>query len=294
MKARVKDNVWFYDLHNAFRTPTWKALSLSILLVSVYYASLYFFFHGIYNFEFHIPGFVIYSLGYVIAILFYFRLNNSYYRWNDGNKSITQLRALNESFVIKAKNYLGDHKEEFRILTVLVKNHYRALRDLVRGFQNPKNLIEPVPGYRTKFESSHHLATRINNLLAQKVNNLYNEGRLTKIQFLDLCRLVQKNTEIVSNCEALQDSPPPKTYVMHIRGFILAYAGMIPFGFMDEFQAWVLLFLVVFFYFYAGLEIISDEIEDPFGFDINDIPVTELTALTEKRIDEVAINKTFG
>jgi ion channel-forming bestrophin family protein len=293
MKSRFKDTIWFYDMRYAFRTPTWKALSLSLALITAYYLSLYYLVNNIFDFDFQIPGFVIYSLGYVIAILFYFRLNNSYYRWNDGSKAMAQLRSLNESFVIKATTYLPDDHEAVNFLSVMVKNHYRSLRDLVRGFQNPKNMIEPQPGYSARMEGSQHLATRISNLLAQKINTLYTDGRLTRIQFLDLSRLLHKNTEIVSTCQALQDSPPPKTYIIHIRGFILAYAMMIPFGFVDHFEAWVLLFLVVFFYFYAGLEMVSDEMEDPFGFDTNDIPVTQLTELVEKRIDAITTEKSF-
>lgn len=293
MKSRLKDTIWFFDLRKAFRTPTWKALGLSLVLISAYYASLYYLVHYLFDFDFQIPGFVIYSLGYVIAILFYFRLNNSYYRWNDGSKAMAQLRALSESFVMKAGTYLHGQEEEVKFLSTMVKNHYRALRDLVRGFQNPKNMIEPSPGYGTRMEGFHHLATRLNSLLAQKINALYTSGLLTRIQFLDLSRLINKNTEIVSTCQALQDSPPPKTYIIHIRGFILAYAMMIPFGFMEHFEAWVLLFLVVFFYFYAGLEMVSDEMEDPFGFDENDIPVTQLAELAEKRIDALMAEKSF-
>lgn len=287
MKSRLKDTIWFFDLRHAFRTPTWKALALSMVLISAYYLALYYLVNHFINFEFEIPGFVIYSLGYVIAILFYFRLNNSYYRWSDGNKAMAQLRALNESFVMKAKTYLAGDEDEVKFLAIMVKNHYRALRDLVRGFQNPKNLIEPKPGYSSKMEGSQHLATRLTSLLVQRINALYRDGKLTRVQFLDLSRIIHKNTEIVSTCEALQDSPPPKTYIFHIRGFILAYAAMIPFGFMGHLEAWVLLFLVVFFYFYAGLEMVSDEMEDPFGFDENDIPVAQLTDLVEKRIDAI-------
>ena len=93
-----------------------------------------------------------------------------------------------------------------------------------------------------------------------------------------------------SSAEALKTTPPPKAYIIHIRGFLLSYMFMIPFGFIHEFGAWMLLFLVVFFYFYTGLEIISDEIEDPFGFDMNDLPVEPITTDIENRID--AISKT--
>ena len=62
---------------------------------------------------------------------------------------------------------------------------------------------------------------------------------------------------------------------------------MIPFGFIHEIGVWMLLFLIVFFYFYAGLEIISDIVEDPFGFDADDLPVEPLTVDLENRVDAI-------
>lgn len=290
MKKQLKETLWFSDLRLALRTPTWKSLGLSLFLVSAYYFLLYYAVEQHFDFDFHIPGFVIYSLGYVIAILFYFRLNNSYYRWFDGVKTLSVMRGHAESFIIKVRSYLGsDNKEDLQFLTVMAKNQYRALRDLVRGFQNPKNLLEPYPGY-PGMKGAAHLATRINSLIQEKINDLYRKEQITRVQFLDLNRIVERNSEHVSTCEALQDTPPPKTYIIHLRGFLCAYAAMIPFGFLHDIEVWILLFLIIFFYFYTGLEIISDEIEDPFGFDENDIPVQHLTQLLEKRIDDLAIH----
>jgi ion channel-forming bestrophin family protein len=286
MNPKPKGNLLYYVLKYAFQSSTWKALLPSLVLVSGYYALLYFIIDTFLNVDFLIPGFVVYSLGYVIAILFYFRLNNSYYRWMEGIKSMAYLRANAESFVIKAKAYLGLEHPDLKFLIVMKKNHYRALRDTVRGFNNPIGMIIPSEGY-DKMESAYHLPSRINSILQDKVNDLYKKGAITKVQFLDLNRNIQKNTEHVSSAETLKGTPPPKTYIMHIRGFIIAYAAMIPFGFIHDLQIWMLMFLVVFFYFYAGLEIISDEVEDPFGFDENDIPVNELTELVEKRLDDI-------
>jgi putative membrane protein len=107
------------------------------------------------------------------------------------------------------------------------------------------------------------------------------------VEFLDISRNIIKNSEHQAVCESLKDTPPPKTYIIHLRGFVLFYAGIIPFGFIHELGVWMMLFLAVFFYFYAGMEIISEEVEDPFGFDQNDLPVNELTKIAEKRIIQI-------
>lgn len=282
-----KDNFWFAGLRGAFSTTTLRSLASSLVIVFCYYAFLYYLNTQHVDFEFHIPGFVVYTLGYVIALLFYFRLNNSYYRWMDGYKSLTYMRANADAFAMKFRTYLKDYPEEILFLTAMMKNYARSMRDIVRDFQDPKGMIEAEKGIGKKFENVYHLPSRVNTLIEKRINELYLSGKITKVQFLDLNRCVIKNSEHLSSAEALKGTPPPKAYVLHIRGFLVSYMLMIPFGFTEDFAAWMLLFLLVFFYFYAGLEIISDEIEDPFGFDPYDLPVEPLTIDMENRIESI-------
>jgi ion channel-forming bestrophin family protein len=281
-----KENFWFMGLKGSWSAPTWRALFSSLLLVSGYYLLLYWLRHYYVDFEFHIPGFAVYMLGYVIALLFYFRLNNSYYRWNDGYKSITYLRANMDTFTMKVNAYLVGLPEDQKYLGTMMKNFARAMRDIVRNFQDPKNMINAEHGFQEKISHVYHLPSRINSLLEERLNKLYVNGSLTRVQFLDLNRCISRNSEQLSSAEALKGTPPPKTYIIHIRGFLISYMLMIPFGFTEEYSVWMLLFLIAFFFFYSGLEIVSEVVEDPFGFDPDDLPVEPLTTDIENRIDD--------
>jgi ion channel-forming bestrophin family protein len=282
-----KHDFWFAGLKGSWRAPTWRALFSSLILVSVYYSFLYWLRHHIIDFEFHVPGFAVYMLGYVIALLFYFRLNNSYYRWNDGYKSLAYLRANMDAFTMKANAYLAGQREDQRYLSTMMKNFARAMRDIVRNFQDPNNMIEAERGMLEKLTNLYHLPSRINALLEERLNKLYQGNHLTRVQFLDLSRCIAKNAEHLSAAEALKGTPPPKPYIIHIRGFLISYMLMIPFGFTEEYSIWMLLFLIAFFFFYSGLEIVSEEVEDPFGFDQDDLPVEPLTTDIENRIDDI-------
>jgi len=43
------------------------------------------------------------------------------------------------------------------------------------------------------------------------------------------------------------------------------------------------------FYFLASVELISEEIEDPFGNDINDLPLDELSFKIKRNVHEILI-----
>jgi len=280
---------WFYFsfIGLAHRSPVIARLGLSVLLVLGYYVLIHFIQANFTNLDFVVPGFMVYVFGYVIALLFYFRLGNSYYRWYDGLKAITYLRANAESFSMKVQSCLKNEPEQQKYLHAMMINFYRSVRDKVRGIQDPGRLIPQGDLPRNELEALDDLPGGLNALIENRINRLYKDGKISRVEFLDISRNIIKNSEHQAVCESLKDTPPPKTYIIHLRGFVLFYAGIIPFGFIHELGVWMMLFLAVFFYFYAGMEIISEEVEDPFGFDQNDLPVNELTKIAEKRIIQI-------
>ena len=56
---------------------------------------------------------------------------------------------------------------------------------------------------------------------------------------------------------------------------------------MDDFK-WASLPIVVFvFYAFAGLELLAEEIEDPFGHEQSDLPTDEIAANIKKNLFEI-------
>ena len=281
---------YFSFIRIAHKAPALPILALSIVLVGIYYVLLHFLQAEVIEIDFKVPGFIVYVLGYVIALLFYFWLGNSYYRWYDGMKALYYLRANAESFGMKVRTYLSGRPEDVRYLCSMSVNYYRAMRDAVRHASDPSHLVPSTPGLQSELEGKYHLPSQVNGRIAARLSELFREGAITRMQHLDLDRNINRNTEWLSTCEVLKDTPPPPVYIIHLRGFILFYAAMIPFGFIHELGIWMMLFLSIFFYFYAGMEIISEEVEDPFGFDPNDLPVTDMTRITEKRLAAILKN----
>ena len=60
--------------------------------------------------------------------------------------------------------------------------------------------------------------------------------------------------------------------------------------FIGEFGYWSIILVVMAFYFLMSIELISEEIEDPFGRDINDLPLDELCVKIKKNIIEILLH----
>lgn len=81
----------------------------------------------------------------------------------------------------------------------------------------------------------------------------------------------------------------PFAYVAHLRSFILIWLALLPPLFCTQ-VGWLALpaqFLVV--VLFLGLDSISGEIENPFGYDWNDLPLDELLENLVKDLQQVRI-----
>ena len=50
---------------------------------------------------------------------------------------------------------------------------------------------------------------------------------------------------------------------------------------------WCIPLMMMVFFTMIGIELIGEEIEDPFGVDVNDLPVDELQVKIEGNLDEI-------
>ena len=60
-----------------------------------------------------------------------------------------------------------------------------------------------------------------------------------------------------------------------------------PFVFIQDFGYWTALIVVFVFYVLASLELIAEEIEDPFGTDANDLPTDQISLRIKGNLKEI-------
>jgi putative membrane protein len=60
-----------------------------------------------------------------------------------------------------------------------------------------------------------------------------------------------------------------------------------PFGFAMDFGYWSILIISFLFYVFASIELLAEEIEDPFGNDANDLPTDDITQTICKNLKQI-------
>jgi len=112
--------------------------------------------------------------------------------------------------------------------------------------------------------------------MLQQVQRLYDAKTISGGQLLYINAELRAFTEICGACERIKNTPIPYSYSVFIKKFIQFYVATLPFGFVFSLGYWVIPVVGFIFYVLASLELIAEEIEDPFGGDENDLPLEKM------------------
>jgi len=227
-------------------------------------------------------------LGFVISMLVVFRTNTAYDRWWEGRKHWGALVNNSRNLAIKVLAMLpaGDkiNRNFFRkaipAYAYALKKHLGHETTRISLFDNDSQLEELI-------DRDKHIPNQIATMLFKRVDELYRSGVITGDQLIVLNGELSSFTDICGACERIKNTPIPYSYSVFIKRFIFLYVVTLPFGY--AFSLGYLIIPVVAFVFYvlASLEIIAEEIEDPFGGDENDLPLDKIAHTIHKNMNEL-------
>jgi ion channel-forming bestrophin family protein len=227
-------------------------------------------------------------LGFALSLLLVFRTNTAYDRWWEGRKLWGALVNNSRNLAIKIQALLP--KED------IANRHYFAkmiplyavvLRDHLQSESTRLALDEVEHPELKNLLQDKHAPNQIAKLLHQKVLELQRNGEINGEQLLFLNNELMSFTDICGACERIKNTPIPYSYSAFIKKFIFIYVMTLPFGYVAQLGYWVIPVVALVFYILASLEVIAEEIEDPFGNDSNDLPMEKIAGNIQKHVGEI-------
>ena len=216
-------------------------------------------------------------LGFVISMLLVFRTNTAYERWWEGRRQWGGLVNSSRNLSIKISALLGPEWSEERIFFQKVIGNYAfSLKNHLRGRYVPEDFEECLLFNRSHIDPSQHVPNQIAHALFAKAVDLQRNGALLPEHLIVLNTQLESLTDICGACERIRNTPIPLSYSSFIKKFIFIYCLTLPFGYVFSLHFLVIPFVMFVFYILASLEVIAEEIEEPFGEDSNDLPLTRL------------------
>jgi putative membrane protein len=231
-------------------------------------------------------------LGFVIGLFLVFRTNTAYDRWWEGRKQWGALVNNTRNLALKLNAMLPEHHEETkRFFAIIISNYVIALKEHLRNGVKLDELIPEKSLAEVQLETADHIPNTLAGLLHNKIHELYRNKDITGDQLIVLDDELQALTDITGACERIKNTPIPYSYSLFIKKFIFMYTMTMPFGLVFEFKYWTILISTFVLYVFGSIELIAEEIEDPFGNDTNDLPTNELTEKIGQNINAILIKK---
>lgn len=222
-------------------------------------------------------------LGFVISLLLVFRTNTAYDRWWEGRKQWGSLVNNSRNLAIKLSVILKDETDK-SFFKKTIPSYASILNKHLKNEETGMMLFE---GLDLKIDHEKHRPNQIAKMLFQKLNDLYAAGKITGDQLIILNAEIQSFTDVCGACERIKNTPIPYSYSAFIKKFIFFYVMTLPFGYVFSLGYYVIPVVVFIFYVLASLELIAEEIEDPFGNDENDLPTKKISENIKRHVEEI-------
>src|SRR5262245_26275228 len=223
-------------------------------------------------------------LGLVLGLLLVFRTNTSYDRWWEGRKLWGQLINDSRNLAIKVQTCVRADVADKRQLGRWLTDFAIALKDHLRGGARLANL----PGFRSTTEPEPpHVPAYISARIYEQFEVWRQSDQLGGFELLFLDQHAKSLMDVCGACERIQKSPISVSYRWFIRQLIAIYLLALPWGLTDSFGWFTVPAVAMLGYFMVGVEMIAEQIEDPFGVDEDDIMLDDLCRTIERSVSGI-------
>lgn len=279
---------WFVLIIQFHKSDTFRKLLPSIFFIGLYAALIVYFEIHFFHLNTKNPTVMHSILGFVLSMLLVFRTNSAYDRWWEG-------RRIWGSFVNNSRNLAlkfaalipKEHKNEREVLKNLIINYVFATKNHLRDKYVQTEFI-PCDGLTTSaFADALHKPNKIAKTLYDKTYQLHQQNILKNEHLFILNDELKSFTDNCGACERIKNTPIPYSYNIFLKKMIFLYCMTLPVFFASEFGYTTVAITMIVLYVFASIELIAEEIEDPFGEDDNDLPTDDICNRIKNNLNEV-------
>lgn len=223
---------------------------------------------------------------FILGIIISFRVNTTYARWWEGRVLWGNIVNNCRNLGMKFDNFAGlqNYPHFFdclRILPVVIKFHLRKDRKSVTQELNSIGIIYEV----------EHPVIYLTNRMYGVINELRNQDKIRFEQYMAMDMHLVNLIDMTGGCERIANTPVPAAFAFFVKQALLFYSLIFPFGWVDKFGYFIIPMILMMVYVLLGLEILSEELENPFGTDDNDLPLDSLTTTIANNVTSIAERK---
>jgi putative membrane protein len=279
---------WFTFIFRIHKAETFRQLMPLMIGVAAYAGAIgYFEFYAWYSDETRELTkaiSTIYSiLGFTLSLLLVFRTNSAYDRWWEGRKLWGELTNNTRAFASHMNAVLppGD-KEARHMLSLLLQTFPYSLQAHLKNEKIDDNFYiqswqhAQSTEYYNRIKKANHQPLEVFRCLMEFVAKLSKEGKLHGQSVYHFKTELNKLIDVCGACERIKNTPIPFSYSVFLKKFIFFYVMLFPWIYSPQMLYFIAPVTVFVLYVLTSIELIAEEIENPFNGDPNDLPTLEM------------------
>ncbi|MGK7919269.1 MAG: bestrophin family protein [Trichodesmium sp.] len=237
--------------------------------------------------------------GIVLGLLLVFRTNTAYDRYWEGRK-LTGLIAKNCSMMAKnimvfvPENNSQDYENKISHIKLLIAL-FIAIKLQIRQEKPNQEMKKYLSDIQfLELTGANNLPLQITKWFAIYFDKLFQKNAISELTLINWNKQIEEIYIYFGGCERIATTPIPKAYSIHLKHLLLIYCFAIPFQFVAELNWWTIPVSGTISFALLGIEAIGLEIENPFGYDPNDLPLDNIGLKMTEDIQELINSSSFN
>lgn len=228
-------------------------------------------------------GFTIF--GIILSIFLSFRNNASYERWWEGRKLWGTLIATSRH--ISRDSYVLPDQQR-RVLMYRVMLFSNLLRNRLRNQNQPidfyQNKVNLTPADYDALFPHINAAQFIIESIQKELVRVLKTGKISDIIYQGLNRHIVELGNVQAGCDRILSTPLPFSYSVLLHRTVYCFCFILPFSLEASLGIWTPILVGLIAYLFLGLDALSEQLEEPFGLQDNDLPLNSMVRLIEREM----------
>lgn len=232
-------------------------------------------------------------LGVILSLFLGFRTTTAYDRWWEARKQWGALVNNTRNMAIYVDSMWPESDVGIRrFMAKHIANFCIALSEHLREGTKLDKLIYLSPEEEAYYSTKDHIPNFIALRIFQRMAQAHRDGNINEGDYINIKAQHQSLLDILGACERIKKTPIPFSYNVYLKLFISAYAVLLPCGLMESFGWTTVPITMLVFFALLGIELMGEEIEDPFGLDCNDLPTGDIAHTIKRNVFELLEDRT--
>ncbi len=225
------------------------------------------------------------STGIILGLLLVFRTNSAYERWWEGRKLWGQLINDSRNLCLQVRSLDTILPSDRKRFGELIISFAYSLKHHLRGTQ-PST---PLPGIgRVPDADAKHLPLYVSGKIYDMLAHWQQANLVDGFSAMSLSNFATSFVNICGSCERIKNSPIAISYRAFMRQGIALNLFFLPWYMSQQFSiGWSMPLVLISAYFLIGIELIAEDVEDPFGYDGDDLPLDQLCMVLRDNVSRI-------